>query len=176
MELFYHAIRISDCLARPQNRIDMAMYPTYHASSRFLLKNSPRTAMSATLEIESILNDRYQTTIPEPVRRALRLEKRDKIHYAILPDGSVRMRRVTENDDPVLGRFLDFLAEDMAAHPARLQALDDGLQARIIALLGPMAYGESAVRQPGSMKGQIRIADDFDAPLPDELLGDFAGN
>lgn len=94
--------------------------------------------MSAMLKIESTLTDRYQTTIPEPVRRALRLDKRDKIHYVIMPDGRVQMSRVEENDDPVLGRFLDFLAEDMAAHPARLQAVDDGLQARIFALLGPM--------------------------------------
>lgn len=50
------------------------------------------------------------------------------------------------------------------------------LQARIIALLGPMACGESVVQQPGSMRGQIRIADDFDTPLPDDLPGDFAGN
>jgi hypothetical protein len=94
----------------------MAMYLTYHASSRFLLKNSPRTAMSARLEIES-------THRPLPD------------YY---PGGSAQMTRVAESDDPVLGQFLDFLAEDMAAHPAQLQALDDGLQARIIALLGPM--------------------------------------
>jgi prevent-host-death family protein len=30
-----------------------------------------------------------------------------------------------------------------------------------------------APRQPGSAKGQIWIADDFDAPLPDEILGRF---
>ncbi|WP_206165702.1 type II toxin-antitoxin system PrlF family antitoxin, partial [Citrobacter braakii] len=42
---------------------------------------SRRTAMPATLEAESTLTDRYQTTVPETVRRALRLGKRDKIHY-----------------------------------------------------------------------------------------------
>lgn len=30
-----------------------------------------------------------------------------------------------------------------------------------------------APRQPGSAKGQIWIADDFDAPLPDEILDAF---
>ena len=29
------------------------------------------TAMAATLEVESTLTDRYQTTVPETVRRAL---------------------------------------------------------------------------------------------------------
>jgi len=31
------------------------------------------------------------------------------------------------------------------------------------------------VRRPGSLKGKIRIAADFDAPLPDELLRAFEG-
>jgi prevent-host-death family protein len=32
-----------------------------------------------------------------------------------------------------------------------------------------------AARQPGSAKGQIWIADDFDDPLPDDLLDMFEG-
>lgn len=30
-------------------------------------------------------------------------------------------------------------------------------------------------RQPGFLKGKIRIASDFDAPLPDDLLDAFEG-
>lgn len=30
-------------------------------------------------------------------------------------------------------------------------------------------------RKPGSMVGKIRIAEDFDAPLPDDLLSRFLG-
>ena len=45
--------------------------------------------MPATLEAESTLTDRYQTTVPETVRRALRLGKRDKIHYTVRPSGEV---------------------------------------------------------------------------------------
>ena len=82
--------------------------------------------MVATLEVESTLTDRYQTTVPETVRRALRLTKRDKIHYAIRPSGEVVLTRVEalEADDPVLGQFLGFLACDIANHPQRLQAVD----------------------------------------------------
>ncbi|HEX2768902.1 MAG TPA: type II toxin-antitoxin system Phd/YefM family antitoxin [Geobacteraceae bacterium] len=29
------------------------------------------------------------------------------------------------------------------------------------------------VRRPGYLKGKIRVADDFDAPLPDEVLDPF---
>ena len=50
--------------------------------------------MAATLEVESTLTDRYQTTVPETVRRALRLRKRDKIHYTIRPGGEVVLSRV----------------------------------------------------------------------------------
>ena len=82
--------------------------------------------MPATLEVESTLTDRYQTTVPETVRRSLRLGKRDKIHYTIRPNGEVLLRRaeVLEADDPVLSQFLNFLSIDMASHPERLQALD----------------------------------------------------
>ena len=34
-----------------------------------------QNVMSAPLEAESTLTDRYQTTVPETVRRALRLKK-----------------------------------------------------------------------------------------------------
>ena len=60
--------------------------------------------MSAILDVESTLTDRYQTTVPETVRRALRLGKRDKIHYIIRPSGEVVLTRAeaTDGDDPVL--------------------------------------------------------------------------
>ncbi len=31
------------------------------------------------------------------------------------------------------------------------------------------------IRKPGFLKGKIRIADDFDAPLPEDLLDAFEG-
>ncbi len=34
---------------------------------------------------------------------------------------------------------------------------------------------QSKLREPGSMKGQIWIADDFDAPLPDDIQAAFEG-
>ena len=94
--------------------------------------------MSATLEVESTLTDRYQTTVPETVRRALRLGKRDKIHYTIRPGGEVVLTRVdaSEVDDPVLGQFLDFLARDIANHPERLQAVDARFVQRLQSLTG----------------------------------------
>ncbi|EQD53859.1 regulator PrlF [mine drainage metagenome] len=96
--------------------------------------------MPATLEVESTLTDRYQTTVPETVRRALRLGKRDKIHYTIRPSGEVVLTRAeeSEGDDPVLGQFLGFLARDIASHPERLHAVDAGLVQRLQLLVGGM--------------------------------------
>ena len=94
--------------------------------------------MAAILEVESTLTDRYQTTVPETVRRALSLGKRDKIHYTIRPSGEVVLTRaeVSEGDDPVLGQFLGFLARDIASHPERLQTVDAQFLQRIQSLVG----------------------------------------
>ena len=72
--------------------------------------------MPATLEVESTLTDRYQTTVPETVRRALRLGKRDKLHYVIRSNGEVVLTRAAAalDDDPVLGQFLAFLSKGFA--------------------------------------------------------------
>ena len=96
--------------------------------------------MPTLLAVESTLTDRYQTTVPESVRRALKLGKRDKIPYSIRPSGEVVLTRSTsaeglEADDPVLGQFLGFLARDMASHPERLQAVDAGLVDRLQSLV-----------------------------------------
>lgn len=92
--------------------------------------------MSATLEVESTLTDRYQTTVPETVRRVLHLGKRDKIHYTIRPSGEVVLTRAeaSEGDDPVLGQFLGFLARDISSNPDRLQAVDDSFVQRLKSL------------------------------------------
>ena len=104
--------------------------------------------MRITLEVESTVTDRYQTTVPEMVRRALRLGKHDKIRYTIRPDGEVLLTRVDayEVDDPVLSQFLGFLTRDIASHPKRLWGIDAGF-----------------VQRPQSLTGGIEV--DLNAPL-----------
>jgi antitoxin PrlF len=87
-----------------------------------------------TIELESTLTDRYQTTVPDGVRRALKLGKRDKIRYVVQPDGSVLLKRAGQ-DDPVLGKFLHFLANEIARHPQHVHSLDAGLVARVQSLV-----------------------------------------
>ena len=102
--------------------------------------------MPATLEVESTLTDRYQTTVPETVRRALGLGKRDKLHYSIRPSGDVVLSRAEapKDDDPLLSQFLGFLARDIATHPERLQAVDAALAQRLQSLVGDVEVDLSA--------------------------------
>jgi len=67
----------------------MVMRSHYHISSH---RTFPGSVM-ASLEIESTLTDRYQTTVPDAVRRTLKLRKRDKIRYVVRPDGAVPILR-----------------------------------------------------------------------------------
>ncbi|TBR41961.1 type II toxin-antitoxin system PrlF family antitoxin [Marinomonas agarivorans] len=87
---------------------------------------------------ESTLTDRYQTTVPDVVRKALRLNKREKIRYTIQPDGNVLLSRAEEKSDPVLGSFLTFLANDIQSNPQHLQAATPELAHRIQHLVGEM--------------------------------------
>jgi antitoxin PrlF len=96
---------------------------------------------SFSIEAESSLTDRYQTTVPETIRRALKLGKRDKIHYTIKPTGEVVMARAEDaTEDPALGPFLDLLARDIEAHPKRLQPLSVDLLKRISVLTQGVEY------------------------------------
>lgn len=92
---------------------------------------------SSLLITESTLTDRYQTTVPDAVRKALHLEKREKIRYTIQPDGNVLLSRADMNDeDPVLGSFLSFLASDIQKHPEYIRAATPELVSRIQGLVG----------------------------------------
>ena len=43
-----------------------------------------------------------------------------------------------------------------------------------VAMLVPV-HAQKPIRRPGAMKGKIRIAADFDSPLPDDLHAAFEG-
>lgn len=82
------------------------------------------------IDITSALTDRYQTTIPEAVRHALGLQKRDRLQYRV-ENGQVVISRADEGKDPALAPFLTLLENDIQAHPAHLQALNSDLHSRL---------------------------------------------
>lgn len=94
--------------------------------------------MARTLLVsESTLTDRYQTTVPDAVRKALHLSKREKIRYTIQSNGNVLLSRADQDEaDPALGSFLTFLARDIQQNPQRLQAVTPELVSRIQNLVG----------------------------------------
>ena len=100
---------------------------------------------------ESTLTQRYQTTIPAPIRQALNLSKNDKIRYTIESDNKVTISRVVEEEesDPILGSFLNFLAKDMKENPEHIQAVSSEI-----------------VNRAKSLTEGVDI--DLDAPLEDE--------
>jgi antitoxin PrlF len=106
--------------------------------------------MATALRVQSTLTDRYQTTVPETVRRALQLGKRDKIRYTIRSGGEVVITRAadTEDEDPVLGKFLDLLARDIATRPERLRPVDAALLKRVRSLVGRMKVDLDAPLSP----------------------------
>ncbi|EIW7316797.1 type II toxin-antitoxin system PrlF family antitoxin [Escherichia coli] len=82
----------------------------------------PANARShAVLTTESKVTIRGQTTIPAPVREALKLKPgQDSIHYEILPGGQVFMCRLgNEQEDHTMNAFLRFLDADIQNNPQK---------------------------------------------------------
>ena len=89
------------------------------------------------LVTESTLTNRYQTTVPGVVRKALRLKKREKIRYTIQSDGNILLSRADQNEaDPALGSFSTFLAKDIQQNPKYLKAVTPELVSKIQNLVG----------------------------------------
>ncbi|MBF0226743.1 MAG: type II toxin-antitoxin system PrlF family antitoxin [Desulfobacterales bacterium] len=90
-----------------------------------------------SLYSDSKLTNRYQTTIPEMVRKALRLEKNDKIRYTINPNGSVVISRAEQEqeNDPILAQFLTFLANDIAQNAKNVTSISSDLVDKILPLI-----------------------------------------
>ncbi len=80
--------------------------------------------MSETLVISS-LTDRYQTTVPESVRKILDLNKRDRIEYQLNSHGEILIKKLSNDEDPTLSHFLSFLEQDIQKNPQNLQLLDN---------------------------------------------------
>ncbi len=89
----------------------------------------------------STLTSKNQTTIPEPVRKALGLSKLDKIQFLVLEGGKVLLEKNTpEQDefesDPVVGHFLHFLETSMLENPGSIKPASKSRYAHYRQLVG----------------------------------------
>ena len=78
------------------------------------------------LEIPATITERGQTTVPAAIRKMLDLGKRGHVVFRGLADGTVVIAKrdsVDTDDDPVIGKFLSFLARDIANQPQRIRPL-----------------------------------------------------
>lgn len=105
-------------------------------------------ATTSNFQAESKLTSRYQTTIPEKVRTTLGLAKGDRIKYTIAND-RVILSSAKQEEDPVLGEFLNFLAQDMSQNPQNIVAMGSDLLNRTKSLVDDIEF-------------------DIDAPLSEE--------
>lgn len=106
--------------------------------------------MANLLKSKSTLTDRYQTTIPDTVRKALHLNKRDKILFTVQANGQVSLSKVDEtHSDPLIDDFLNFLAKDIKQNPQHLTPVNQTLIDSIAPLIA-------------------NVEVDLNKPLPDE--------
>lgn len=94
--------------------------------------------------VESKLTERGQTTVPVSVIRALGLTKgTDHLQFHILANGDVLLqRKKTEDSDPAINAFLNFLASDITRHPESLQSFPASLLSRIDGLTAGVDVGD----------------------------------
>jgi antitoxin PrlF len=104
---------------------------------------------NAILTEEATLTERYQSTVPASVRKALNLHKGEKIRYTIEDDGRVVLSRVDVfEEDPALGKFLHFLANDISHDPQRLRLFSNSLLNRIQTLVDDVDIDIGAALDP----------------------------
>ncbi len=96
--------------------------------------------MAVLLKEESTITAKGQTTVPKAVRKALGVDYGGRIAFFVDDAHRVYVEKATEDvSDPVVDRFLEFLARDMTRHPGTsIVPLATALRDRMGALAGNM--------------------------------------
>lgn len=84
--------------------------------------------MKIIFDAVSTMTSKNQTTIPKSVRKALGLEKQDRILFSVLDSGKVLLEKNNTDDeefehDPVVGKFLHFLENSMTKNPDSIKPI-----------------------------------------------------
>jgi len=104
------------------------------------VKLSWEPTMAALLKEESTITAKGQTTVPKAVRQALGVDYGGRIAFFVDDTHRVYVEKAAEDvSDPVVDRFLEFLARDMSKHPGTsIVPLATALRDRMAALVGDM--------------------------------------
>lgn len=106
-------------------------------------------AVRTTLTVEATITERGQTTVPAAIRKMLGVKK-GAIVFKGMSDGTVVIEpKQDEAEDPVIAKFLEFLARDIERNPQNLVPLTQEL-----------------LDESYDLVGDIDI--DMDAPLDDD--------
>ena len=90
--------------------------------------------MPALLKGYSTITAKGQTTVPKSVRQALGVDYGGRIAFSVDEHGVTVQRADSDDDDPAIGTFLDFISRDIQMRPEAITALSPTLAARITLL------------------------------------------
>lgn len=95
------------------------------------------------LEAESTLTSRYQTTIPDAVRKVLGLGKQDRLLYRVTDAGEVQLAKAQTRaaEDPALLPFLALLDQRLESRPDKVVPYADADADQDLALVKGVKAG-----------------------------------
>ena len=87
------------------------------------------------LEEVSTITAKGQTTVPKAIRQVLGVDVGDQIAFRVEGQQVTVVRFGAAHEDPVVGKFIDFLAKDLEKRPEAVKSLSTEFAARMAALV-----------------------------------------
>ncbi len=89
----------------------------------------------AIIEVRSTITAKGQTTVPKAVRQVLGVKEGDEIAFRVEGQRVTVVPVGATHEDPVVGKFLSFLASDIEKHPEVLKPLSKDFANRMASLV-----------------------------------------
>jgi antitoxin PrlF len=77
----------------------------------------------SVLEIAVVITERGRITVPAAIRKALGVDKHGTVVFRLSEGDRVTLKLKGDGQDPVAGKFLEFLANDLINNPASLRPI-----------------------------------------------------
>lgn len=87
------------------------------------------------IEERSTITAKGQTTVPKAVRQVLGVKEGDVVAFRVEGQRVTVVPVGATHEDPVVGKFLSFLAKDIESRPEALKPLSKGFAARMKSLV-----------------------------------------